>query len=145
MDTLQEKIKRETLKTKMEESRLIIKAGGKTPQILNFFPEKPIEYEIIIEKEKENLYSIDIYAKISINGKREETLLNTLNETLNVIDAVINHNEKRFEMITKTGEIMLNEEETAKFLKAIMKEINSNYYNEKVFEDLLVDMGILTE
>ena len=145
MDAIQEKLKRRKLKTKMEEKRLIIEAEGKTPQILSLSPEKPIRYEIVVEKEKENLYSIDIYAKILLNGEKEETFLNTLNETLNVVDAVINHDKEKFERITETGEIELNEKETKNFLEAIVEEINSKYYNESVFEDLLIGLGILTE
>lgn len=144
MDAIQEKLKRRKLKTKMEEKRLIIEAEGKTPQILSLSPEKPIRYEIVVEKEKENLFSIDIYAKILLNGEKEETFLNTLNETLNVVDAVINHDKEKFERITETGEIELNEKETKNFLEAIVEEINSKYYNESVFEDLLIGLGILT-
>ena len=52
---------------------------------------------------------------------------------------------ERFEEIVDSGEIELSEEETVVFLQGILEEMNSKYYNEKVFEDsILIFLGLLT-
>jgi len=155
-NSINKTIKEKNLKAKIknEESYLKINVEGKTPRILDKSPDKPIKYIIEVKKEKENLYSIDIYATIysSLSDEQKtETVLNTLNQTLSIINSVINPEDKeegkeykRFMKIVDTGDIELNKKETIEFLQAVLEEVNSNYYNEKVFEDFLVSLGILT-